>query len=253
MGEPGGEEVQRRRSYRVRVARGAHTGRVSIVPHTVDLSTRVSRDGFDDDLFLIYFFFSPSKIGKEVITRFRIPFYQNNQTFYTDSNGREMLKRVLNYRPSFELKEKAENVSGNYYPITSRITLTDNRTQFSVLNDRSQGGSSLENGQIELMVRTVNETTRRLRSVYHHYYCCYNYYHHAGPVGAQKAVPGRRVWGGRSAERDRFRSGPGGPRTALLNFRIGRQAVRGRKAVGAAETHQTAVFLREEANRHVSR
>lgn len=63
-----------------------------------------------------------------------------------------MLKRVLNYRPSFELKENAENVSGNYYPITSRITLTDNQTQFSVLNDRSQGGSSLQNGQIELMV-----------------------------------------------------------------------------------------------------
>ncbi|XP_025413400.1 lysosomal alpha-mannosidase-like isoform X2 [Sipha flava] len=91
-------------------------------------------------------------IGKEVITRFHIPFYQNNQTFYTDSNGREMLKRVLNYRPSFSLKDNLENVSGNYYPITSRITLTDNRTRFSVLNDRSQGGTSLQNGQIELMV-----------------------------------------------------------------------------------------------------
>lgn len=91
-------------------------------------------------------------IGKEVVSRFRVPFYKNNQTFYTDSNGREMLKRVLNYRPSFELKENVENVSGNYYPITSRITLTDKITQFSVLNDRSQGGSSLRNGEIELMV-----------------------------------------------------------------------------------------------------
>lgn len=63
-----------------------------------------------------------------------------------------MLKRVLNYRSSFNLKENVENVSGNYYPITSRITLTDMRTQFSVLNDRSQGGSSLRDGEIELMV-----------------------------------------------------------------------------------------------------
>ncbi|XP_027845178.2 lysosomal alpha-mannosidase-like isoform X1 [Aphis gossypii] len=92
------------------------------------------------------------KIGKEVISRFRIPFYKNNQTFYTDSNGREMLKRILNYRPSFSLKENVENVSGNYYPITSRISLTDQQTRFSILNDRSQGGSSLQDGEIELMV-----------------------------------------------------------------------------------------------------
>jgi hypothetical protein len=111
-----------------------------------------------------FFFFPPSSIGKEVITRFHIPFYQNNQTFYTDSNGREMLKRVLNYRPSFSLKDNLENVSGNYYPITSRITLTDNRTRFSVLNDRSQGGTSLQNGQIELMVHlSVKSMTLHLK------------------------------------------------------------------------------------------
>ncbi|XP_025208867.1 lysosomal alpha-mannosidase-like isoform X1 [Melanaphis sacchari] len=92
------------------------------------------------------------KIGKEVISRFHIPFYKNNQTFYTDSNGREMLKRIVNYRPSFNLKENVENVSGNYYPITSRISLTDQHTRFSILNDRSQGGSSLQDGEIELMV-----------------------------------------------------------------------------------------------------
>lgn len=63
-----------------------------------------------------------------------------------------MLKRVLNYRPSFSLKENVENVSGNYYPITSRISLTDLQTRFSILNDRSQGGSSLQDGEIELMV-----------------------------------------------------------------------------------------------------
>lgn len=63
-----------------------------------------------------------------------------------------MLKRMLNYRPSFKLKENVENVSGNYYPITSRITIADELTRLSVLNDRSQGGSSLQNGEIELMV-----------------------------------------------------------------------------------------------------
>lgn len=65
-----------------------------------------------------------------------------------------MLKRILNYRPSFALKENVENVSGNYYPITSRISLTDDQTRFTVLNDRSQGGSSLQDGEVELMVPT---------------------------------------------------------------------------------------------------
>lgn len=89
-----------------------------------------------------------------------MPYYENNQTFYTDSNGREMLKRILNYRSSFTLKENVENVSGNYYPITSRISLTDNLTRLSVLNDRSQGGSSLQNGEVELMV--INKTKKSL-------------------------------------------------------------------------------------------
>lgn len=92
------------------------------------------------------------RIGKEVISRFRIPLYQSNQTFYTDSNGREMLKRVLDQRSSFKLSESMARVSGNYYPVTSRITLTDTHTRFSILNDRSQGGSSFQDGEIELMV-----------------------------------------------------------------------------------------------------
>ncbi|XP_050536747.1 lysosomal alpha-mannosidase-like [Daktulosphaira vitifoliae] len=91
-------------------------------------------------------------IGKEVISRFKIPSYKNDKTFYTDSNGREFIKRVLNYRSSFDLKENVENISGNYYPITSQIMLTDGKTQFAILNDRAQGGSSLDDGEIELMV-----------------------------------------------------------------------------------------------------
>lgn len=151
MGEPGGEKIRRRRSHRIRMARGTHSERVSVQMRIVMWFTLAAEllitihNGFSHH-------FPRDKIGKEVVSRFRVPFYPNNKTFYTDSNGREMLKRVLNYRPSFDLKENVENVSGNYYPITSRLTLTDNVTRFSVLNDRSQGGSSLRDGEIELMV-----------------------------------------------------------------------------------------------------
>ncbi len=38
--------------------------------------------------------------------------------FYTDSNGREYLKRVRDFRPTWNLTI-TEPVSGNYYPLTA--------------------------------------------------------------------------------------------------------------------------------------
>ena len=64
-----------------------------------------------------------------------------------------MLKRKLNYRPTWNLN-LAEPIAGNYYPVTSKISLVDKYSQkrFSALIDRSEGGTSLTNGEIELMV-----------------------------------------------------------------------------------------------------
>jgi len=47
-------------------------------------------------------------------------------------------------------------VSGNYYPVNSAIMVRDsnpNGNQLTILTDRSQGGSSLRDGEIELMVQ----------------------------------------------------------------------------------------------------
>lgn len=41
--------------------------------------------------------------GLEVIVDFEVHGFANNKTFYTDSNGLEMQKRVLNYRPTWDL------------------------------------------------------------------------------------------------------------------------------------------------------
>eukprot|EP01017_Pseudomicrothorax_dubius_P019484 TRINITY_DN2142_c0_g3_i3.p1 TRINITY_DN2142_c0_g3~~TRINITY_DN2142_c0_g3_i3.p1 ORF type:complete len:253 (-),score=88.54 TRINITY_DN2142_c0_g3_i3:90-848(-) len=74
--------------------------------------------------------------------------------FYTDSNGLEMQKRVLDFRPSWAL-QPLERVSGNYYPITSAIYLEDKSSdrRMTLMNDRAQGGSSLRSGEIELMIQ----------------------------------------------------------------------------------------------------
>ena len=92
------------------------------------------------------------KIGKEIVARYSSDL-KSNGTFYTDSNGRQMLKRQVNHRPTWKLNV-TEPVAGNYYPVTSRIFIRDEKRnlQLTVLNDRAQGGSSLVDGGIELMV-----------------------------------------------------------------------------------------------------
>jgi hypothetical protein len=40
-------------------------------------------------------------IGREVTVNWKALNFDNNKTFYTDSNGLEMQQRILNYRPSF--------------------------------------------------------------------------------------------------------------------------------------------------------
>lgn len=89
-------------------------------------------------------------IGREIITKFDTDI-ESNGIFYTDSNGREMLKRVRDQRATWNLT-LLETVSGNYYPVTTKIAIEDNTRRFAILTDRAQGGSSLTDGSIELMV-----------------------------------------------------------------------------------------------------
>ncbi|KAF9618950.1 hypothetical protein IFM89_002945 [Coptis chinensis] len=88
--------------------------------------------------------------GKELAAQITTSL-KNNKTFYSDSNGRDFIKRILDYRPDWELQVN-QPVAGNYYPINLGIYMEDDKTEFSVLVDRSVGGSSLEEGQIELML-----------------------------------------------------------------------------------------------------
>jgi lysosomal alpha-mannosidase len=91
-------------------------------------------------------------VGKEIISRY-VTSLQTKQTFYTDANGREILKRVRDHRDTWPLTQ-TEPVSGNYYPVNSRIFIQDTGkdVQLTVLTDRSQGGASIQDGQMELMV-----------------------------------------------------------------------------------------------------
>lgn len=106
-------------------------------------------------------------IGKEVITRIQTSLDTRVSTpsslsaaqplkhaWSTDSNGREFMPRVYNYRPTWDL-EVYEPVAGNYYPLTAAMYMVDEQQdlQFSWLTDRSLGGASLTSGGMELMLQ----------------------------------------------------------------------------------------------------
>jgi len=61
------------------------------------------------------------------------------------------MKRTRNHSDSYKF-EYTEPVSGNYFPVNSRIITSDGEKALTILNDRSQGGSSLADGQLELML-----------------------------------------------------------------------------------------------------
>ena len=91
-------------------------------------------------------------LGKEIISRFDTDLVSNG-IWYTDANGREMQKRIRDYRKTWSLNN-TEPVASNYYPVNSRMYLQDltRGLQLTVLTDRSQGGSSLKDGSLELML-----------------------------------------------------------------------------------------------------
>uniref|UniRef100_A0A8K9XI24 Alpha-mannosidase n=1 Tax=Oncorhynchus mykiss TaxID=8022 RepID=A0A8K9XI24_ONCMY len=112
-------------------------------------------------------------LGKEVISRLDSSI-NSSGVFYTDSNGREMLQRRKDYRPTWNLRQ-SEPIAGNYYPINSRAYIKDDKDQLTVVTDRSQGGGSIQDGSLEIMlhrrllyddVRGVGEPLNEMSDIY---------------------------------------------------------------------------------------
>lgn len=99
-------------------------------------------------------------IGKEIVTQITTTL-NSQKRFYTDSSGRDFIERIRDYRKDWNL-EVNEPIAGNYYPINLGIYIKDNSTELSVLVDRSVGGSSIVDGQLELMLhrRLVHDDSR---------------------------------------------------------------------------------------------
>ncbi|KAK4416850.1 Alpha-mannosidase [Sesamum alatum] len=113
-------------------------------------------------------------IGKEVITRLTANMV-TDKVFYTDSNARDFLKRVRDYRADWPLTV-TQPVAGNYYPINLGIFIEDSKSEFSVLVDRATGGSSINDGEIELMVhrRMLSDDSRGVGEPLDEFVCVNN-------------------------------------------------------------------------------
>ncbi|PIN24225.1 Glycosyl hydrolase, family 38 - alpha-mannosidase [Handroanthus impetiginosus] len=112
--------------------------------------------------------------GKEIITQISTGL-NTNKTFYTDSNGRDFIKRIRDYRADWEL-EVHQPIAGNYYPINLGIYMEDETMEVSVLVDRAVGGSSLVDGQLELMLhrRLINDDSRGVGEALNEEVCVLN-------------------------------------------------------------------------------
>ncbi|XP_063371793.1 lysosomal alpha-mannosidase-like [Cydia amplana] len=88
-------------------------------------------------------------LGREYVLRFETDL-KTDGAFYTDSNGRQMLKRIRNSRPQWNVT-LAEPIPGNYYPIVNEIYIEDEDLRVVVNVDRARGGASLKDGWFEIM------------------------------------------------------------------------------------------------------
>jgi len=69
---------------------------------------------------------SSSYRGKDVTVNWK--FYDGfdpKGKFWTDSNSMIMMERNLYHRDSYNLTEKFNNISSNYYPVDSAIAMRD--------------------------------------------------------------------------------------------------------------------------------
>ncbi len=82
-------------------------------------------------------------MDKELVMRFSTDIENTNETFYTDLNGFQMMKRK---------RYQHFSTPANYYPMSSMFYIEDGYSRFSILSAQPLGVSSLQKGWLEVML-----------------------------------------------------------------------------------------------------
>lgn len=80
---------------------------------------------------------------REVIMKLKTDIKNENETFFTDQNGFQMIGRRNQHRLRLE---------ANYYPITTMVMLEDDNRRLTLHADHSHGVAGLEQGSVEIML-----------------------------------------------------------------------------------------------------
>lgn len=91
-------------------------------------------------------------LGKEVITKWSTPFATEG-AWYSDSNGQEMQWRQRNFQETYRIA-KTNPIASNYYPVNTAVYINDtnSKARLTVITDRSEGCSSINDGEVEVML-----------------------------------------------------------------------------------------------------
>lgn len=100
--------------------------------------------------------------GREIAVRYSSGLCSED-VFWTDANGRKMMPRRRNYRPTWNLNV-TEPIAGNFYPVTAAAFIQDQQrgSRLTVLVDRAQAATSQNPGELEFMIhRRILHDDRR--------------------------------------------------------------------------------------------
>ena len=114
-------------------------------------------DTLENNYFLKRFSFAYNFVIKTDINNLN---ENNKPIFYTDANGLEPMKRIIE---TFDYAESdIPSTGGNFYPVTSYISIQDEnggKNKITLFTDRPEGGTGYLPGSVSLTLQRMSYTT----------------------------------------------------------------------------------------------
>ena len=140
--------IQQTSSYTTIALRYPHSYLLLIISHNSnDIYTESIFDPISKDAKVGYNYILSLKTNIDNInTKY------NKPEIYTDSQGINMLQRIKDTHPKYNYTV-TEEVSSNFYPITSMVSMCDSDKKVTIYSDRAQSAGVINKGEIQLILQ----------------------------------------------------------------------------------------------------